>query len=134
MLNLVPLTGPWRIVTDRYVQPRLVRPTLQLHLPEPKARATTAPTLSTNQDPPRLGIKGVAHLTPPTANTRDGETRRVLGTAHGHPSLIAPLIVDPTRHRLGNVRVGEIMHVHLNRLPSRLPFLPGIPGVSDQFL
>src|ERR1700730_18114315 len=57
-----------------------------------------------------------------------------MGTAHGHPPLIAPLIVDTTRHRLGNVRVGEIMHVHLNGLPLRLPFLPGIPVVSDQFL
>src|SRR3954467_15339741 len=134
MLDLVPLTGPWRIVTDRYVQPRLVRPTLQLHLPEPKAIAITAPAIRTNQDPLRLGIKGVAHLTPPTANTLHGKTRRVMGTAHGHPPLIALLIVDTTRHRLGNLRVGEIMHVHLNRLPCRLPFLPGIPVASDQFL
>src|SRR5258708_8658352 len=57
-----------------------------------------------------------------------------MGTADGHPPLIALLIIDTTRHRLGNVRVGEIMHIHLNGLPFRLPFLPGIPVVSDQFL
>src|SRR6266481_4921519 len=134
MLNLVPLTGSWRIVTDRYVQPRLVRPTLQFHLPQPQAIAITAPAISTNQDPFRLRIKRVAHLSPPTANTLYSKTRGVMGTAHGHPPLIALRIVDTTRDRLGNGRVGEIMHVHLNRLPFRLPFLPGIPVVSDQFL
>ena len=36
MLDLVPLTGSWRIVTYRYVQPRLVRPTLQLHVVRPE--------------------------------------------------------------------------------------------------
>ena len=54
--------------------------------------------------------------------------------AHGHPPQVEFRIVDTTRHRLGNVRVGEIMHIDLNRLPFRLPFLPGIPVVSDQFL
>ena len=134
MLDLVPLAGARRIMTDRDVQPRLVRPTLQLHLPEPQTIAIAAPAISTDQDPSRLSIEGVAHLAPPTANTLHGETRRVVGTAHGHPPLIAPLIVDPTRHRLGDVRVGEIVPVHLDGLPFRLPFLPGIPVVPDQFL
>src|SRR5271157_4901769 len=74
MLNLVPLTGSWRIMTNRYVQPRLIRPMLQFHLPHPKAVAITATAISTNQ------------------------------------------------------------HIHLNRLPFRLPFLPGFLVVSDQFL
>src|SRR5277367_2091342 len=134
MLDLVPLTGSWRIMTNRYVQPCLIRPTLQFHLPQPKAVAITASAISTNQDLLRLGIKGVAHLLPPTANALHGETRRVMGTAHSHPPLIVPLIVDATRDRLRSVRVGEIMHVHLDRLSFRLPFLPGIPVVSDNFL
>src|SRR5580693_7538658 len=121
-------------MTYRYVQPRLIRPTLQFHLPQPKTIAITAPAISTNQDPVRLAIKGVAHLCPPTTNTLHGKTRRVMGTAHGHPPFIALRVVDTTRHRLGDVRVGEIMHVHLDRLPFGLPFLPGIPVVSDQFL
>src|SRR5271157_4664721 len=95
MLDLVPLAGPWGIMTDCHIQARLVRPTLHaLH----------------------------------------GKTRRVMGTAYGHPPFIVLLIVDTTRYGLGSVRVGEITHVHLNRLPCRLPFLPGIPVVSDQFL
>ena len=74
---------PRRIMTNRYVQLRLIRPTLQFHLPQPKAVAITAPAISTNQHPLRLGIKGVAHLSPPTANALHGETRRVMGTAYG---------------------------------------------------
>src|ERR1700733_7475314 len=123
MLNLVPLTGSGRIITTRSVQPRLIRPTLQFQLPKPKAVAITAPAISTNQHLLRLGIKGVTHFSPPTTNALHAKTRRVMGTAHGHPPLIVPLIVDTTRYRLGSVRVGEIMHVHPNRLPFRLPFL-----------
>src|SRR3954469_12577347 len=134
MFNLVPLTGARRIMTNRYVQPRLIRPTLQFQLPQPNAVAITAPALSTNQHPLRLGIEGMAHFAPPTANALHGKTRRIMGAAHGHPPLIVLLIVDTTRYRLGHVRVGEIMHIHLNRLALRLPFLPGIPVVSDQFL
>src|ERR1022692_2032638 len=99
MLNLVPLTGARWIMTNCYVQPCLVRPTLQFDLPEPKAVPITAPAIRTNQDPLRVGIKGVAHLSPPTANTLHGKTRRVVGTAHGHPPLVLLLIVDTTRYR-----------------------------------
>src|SRR5580658_524337 len=134
MLNLVPLTCSWRIMTNRYVQSRLIRPPLQFQFPQPKAVAITAPAISTNQHLLHLGIKGMAHFSPPTTNTLHGKTRRVMGTAHGHPPQIVLLIVDTTRDRLGSVRVEEIMHVHLNRLAFRLPFLPGIPVVSDQFL
>ena len=134
MLDFVPLAGPRGIMTDRHVQARLVRPTLQFHLPQPKAIAIAAPTVGTNQHTLCPSIKRVTHLSPPTTNALHGKTRRVMGTTHGHPPLIVLLIVHTTRYRLGSVRVGEIMHVHLNRLPFRLPFLPGIPVVSDQFL
>src|SRR5580704_9176673 len=112
MLDLIPLTGPRGIMTNRYVQPRLIRPTLQFHLPQPKAVAIAATAISTNQHPLRLGIKRLPHFSPPTTNALHGETRCVMGTAHGHPPLIVPLIVDTTRYRLWNVRIGEIMHVH----------------------
>src|SRR5665647_674521 len=134
MLNLIPLTGARLIMTNRYVQPRLIRPPLQFEFPQPKAITITTPAISTNQHPLRLGIKRVAHLSPPTANTLHGKTRRVMRTAHGHAPFIVLLVVDTTRDRLGYFRVGEIMHVHLNRMPFWLPFLPGIPVVSHLFL
>src|SRR5271157_4864447 len=89
MLDLVPLAGPRGIMTDRHVQARLVCPTLQFHLPQPKAIAITAPAVSTNQHTLCPSIKGVAHLSPPTTNALHGKTRRVMGTAHGHPPLIS---------------------------------------------
>src|SRR5271165_1044908 len=136
MLNLVPLTGSWRIMTNRYVQPRLIRPMLQFHLPQPKAVAITATAISTNQHFLRLGIKGVTHFSPPTTNALHGKTRRVMGTAHGHPPLIAepgsgtgpillsqasfllahiansgPVPLRPTAHRVPRDPVGEILIV-----------------------
>src|SRR5271165_5925898 len=99
MLNLVPLAGARRIMTNRYVQPGLIRPTLQFHFPQSKAVAIAAPAVGTNQHPLRLGIERMAHLSPPTANALHGKTRRVMGTAHGHPPLIVPHVVDTTRYR-----------------------------------
>src|SRR5436309_2114252 len=64
-------------------------------------QALTAPAISTNQHPLRLGIEGMAHFSPPTANALHGKTRRIMGAAHGHPPLIVLLIVDTTRYRLG---------------------------------
>src|SRR5512135_289856 len=45
MLDLVPLAGPWGIMTNGYLQSRLVGPPLQLHLPEPKAIPIAAPAI-----------------------------------------------------------------------------------------
>ena len=133
MLNLVPLAGPRWIMTNGYIQSRLIGPPLQLHFPEPKAIAIAAPAVGTNQDPLRLGIEWAPHLSPPTANALHGKTGCVMRTTHGHPPQVVLLIVDPTRHGLGNVRIGEIMDIDRHRLSFRLPFLPGICVVSDQF-
>src|SRR5208283_4726995 len=115
MLDLVPLAGPWRIMTDCHVQSRLIRPTLKFQLPQPKAITITAAAVGTNQHTLCPSIKGVTHLSPPTTNALHCETRCVMRAAHGHPTHIMLLVVDATRHRFGGVRVGEIMHVHPNR-------------------
>ena len=74
------------------------------------------------------------HLSPPAANAFHGKTGRVMRAAYGHPPQVKFRIVDTMGNRLGDVWVGEIMHIDLDRLAFRLPFLPGIPVVSDQFL
>ena len=74
------------------------------------------------------------HLSPPAANALHGKTGRVMRAAYGHPPQVEFRIVDTSGNRLGDVRVGEIMHIDLDRLAFRLPFLPGIPVVSDEFL
>ena len=74
------------------------------------------------------------HLSPPAANAFHGKTGRVMRAAYGHPPQVEFRIVDTTGNRLGDFRVGEIMHIDLDRLAFRLPFLPGFPVVSHQFL
>ena len=54
--------------------------------------------------------------------------------AYGHPPQVEFRIVDTTGNRLGDFRVGEIMHIDLDRFAFRLPFLPGFPVVSHQFV
>jgi len=74
------------------------------------------------------------HLSPPTADALHGKTGRIMRTAHGHPPQVEARIVDTAGYRLGEVRVGEVVHIDLDGLAFRLPFLPGILVVPDQFL
>ena len=134
MLNLIPLARPRRVMTDGDIQSRLVGPPLQLHLPEPKTVAIAAPAIGANQDRFRPRIERGSHLAPPPANALHRKTGGVMRTTHGHPPQVVLEIVDPTRHRLGDVWIGEVMHIDRHRLSLRLPFLPGICVVSDQFL
>ena len=47
----------------------------------------------------------------------------------GHPHQVEFRIVDTMGYRLGNVRVGKIRHLDLDRFSSfNPPFLPAIPG------
>src|SRR5208283_4699679 len=103
-------------------------------LPKPNAIPVAASAIGTNQHSLCLRIQGMPHLSPPAANALHGKTGRVMRAAYGHPPQVEFRIVDTTRNRLGDVRVGEIMHIDLDRLAFRLPFLPGFPVVSDQFL
>src|SRR5208337_2378519 len=134
MLDLVPFAGSRGIMTDRDIQPRLVGPPLQLHLPQANAVAIAAPAIRTHQYLLRLGIQGLPHLAPPAANALHRKARRVMRAAHRDPPQVVLGIIDTTRDRLGNVRIGKVMHLDLLRLPFRLPFLPGIGVVSDLFL
>src|ERR1700682_914483 len=83
MRNLVPLAGPRWIMTNGYIQSRLLGPPLQLHFPEPKAIAIAAPAVGTNQDPLRLGVEWAPHLSPPTAKALHGKTGCVMRTTPG---------------------------------------------------
>src|SRR6059058_5884984 len=122
MLNLVPLARPRGVMTDGDIQSRLVGPPLQLHLPEPKTIPVAAPAIGANQDRFRPGIERGSHLAPPPANALHGKAGGVMRTAHGHPSQVVLEIVDPTRYRLGDVRIGEVMHIDRHRSSLRLPF------------
>src|SRR5271155_4226688 len=103
MLDLVPFAGSRRIMTDRDIQPRLVGPPLQLHLPQANAVAIAAPASRTHQYLLRLGIQGLPHLSPPAANALHCKARRVMRAAHRDPPQVVLGIIDATRDRLGNV-------------------------------
>ena len=67
------------------------------------------------------------HLSPPAANAFHGKTGRVMRAAYGHPPQVEFRIVDTTGNRLGDIRVGEIMHIDLDRLAFRLHSCPDFP-------
>src|ERR1700678_2367868 len=134
MLNLVPFAGYRWIMTNRHIKSRLIRPAEQFHLPESIAISIAAAAIGTNQDLFCLGIECVSHLSPPTTNAFHRKTSRVVRATHRHPPQVMFQIVDATRDRLGDIGIGKIMHINFYRFACRLPFLPRISVVSDQFL
>src|ERR1700730_5480749 len=134
MLDLIPFAGARWIMANSLLQSRLIGPPLQFHLPESNAIPTTAPAIGTNQHLLSLRIECLAHLAPPTANAFHGKTGRVMRTAYRHPPQVVLQVVNSTRDRLGHVRIREIMDIDLLGFSGRLPFLPGIGVVSDEFL
>jgi len=52
--------------------------------------------------------------------------------ADRHPRLAGADVIDTEGDRLGDLGIGEVVHIDLHRLAFRLPFLPAVPEVSDR--
>src|SRR5512135_298206 len=64
MLDLVPLARPWRQVTHRDLQARLIRQPLQSHLPKVHPRTVAPSTIGGDQQPLGSGVVRLAHRVP----------------------------------------------------------------------
>src|SRR5579864_8884540 len=68
MLDLVPLAGARRKVTDRNLDPNLIGEALQLAFPQPQTRTVAATSVRSNEQSLRVGIANAADLIPPAAD------------------------------------------------------------------
>src|SRR5271166_1109360 len=94
MLDLIPLAGTGREMTDDDPQTRFVGQFLQLEFPEPQAGTVAAPRIGRNQQAFRLRIGGLPHGAPPSPDGLDGELRGVVIHAHANPATIAAQIIN----------------------------------------
>src|SRR5512142_2134659 len=134
VLDLVPLARARREVADGDLQARLVGEALEFHLPEPDPIPIAPPTVSTDQQPLRLGVQLLPHAEPPLADALDGEAGRVVINADVDPPPGPAHVVDPVGDRLADAGIGEVMDVALLRIALRLPFPAAVGVLPDQFL
>lgn len=78
VLNLVPLAGARRKVTDMDRQPQLGRQVLQCQLPKAAAAAVAAAPIGGDQQFLRAAIAGSAHLAPPPTDGLYSKARGVV--------------------------------------------------------
>lgn len=94
MLDLVPLAGAGRKVTDRDRQSGLNRQLLQLPFPQAQAVTVTASGVSGDEQIGGARVKPVPLLTPPASDGGYRETRRVVIGAHVDEATVLPQIVN----------------------------------------
>src|SRR5450755_3022871 len=94
MLDLVPLAGAGRKVTDRQRQLDVVSQLLQGNFPQTSARAVAPAAIRGNQQ--LLGTRKPRrpHFFPPAPNAGRREIGRVVIDPHIHPALVVRDIVD----------------------------------------
>src|SRR5436309_2929582 len=132
VLDLVPLAGPGRKVTDGDRHTRAVGQPLQFPFPQPHAGSITAAGVRRDEQRARAPIAGPAHLAPPSSDRLGREGRRVVINAHTDPPRVAREIVDPIGNRLAALRDEEVMDPHRLGLARRPPLSSRVLEVADQ--
>src|SRR5207245_2075888 len=134
MLDLVPLTGPGREVTDGDRHARAGGQPLQFPLPSPHARAIAAAGVRGDEQRARASIPRAAHLLPPSPDRSHREGRRVVVNADTDPPGVAGKIVDPVGDSLAALRNQEVVDANRHGLAGRSPLASRVLEVADQFL
>ena len=134
MLDLVPLAGTRREMTNRNRPVQLVNQPLQSYLPQPAATTVTATAICRNQEFMGWLVTQASHLLPPAADALDGEFRGIMIKANTHPPLIGVQIIDAIGNCLPQLFVDKIMDTHRFWLLLRLPFATSIVEIAHQFL
>src|SRR5271165_170504 len=75
VFDLIPFAGGRRQMTDSNGQASLRRQLLQLHLPQPVARAIGTACISHNQEFLTHGIELLSYVLPPASDTLHGKLR-----------------------------------------------------------
>ena len=104
VLDLVPLAGAGRQMTDGDGHAEFVGQRLQFALPQPHASAIAAATISSDQQAAGFGITRPPHGLPPAPDGVDREARGVVVDADTDPAGIAGDVVDAIRHGAAEFR------------------------------
>lgn len=117
MLDLIPLTGPWRKVPHVDRDTDLIGELLEFHLPQPIAAGIAPSAIGRDEDRMRLGIRHLAHMPPPASDGFDRKLGGVVIDPHTDPALIMRRIVHPIGTNLPQLLVRKIVCLDAFRLP-----------------
>ncbi len=134
VLDLVPLAGAGRKVTDVQGNVQFVGQSLQGFLPQPITAAVAATSVRRDQQFAGPREPGRAHFVPPAVDARACELSSVVIDPDAHPSFIGGQVVDSVRNRLAQLWVGKVVDVHGFGLALGLPFFARILEFSHQLL
>src|SRR5208282_3655954 len=134
VLDLVPLRGSWRVVTDRHLEARLLRELGELELPQPDAMSVGSPGIGGDEQLCGLWEAGPAHGVPPAPDRFDGEAGGVGRVADRHPSLVVGEVVDPVGDGPAELFVDEVMGLHPRRFADRVVLPAAVGELAHQLL
>jgi hypothetical protein len=133
MLDLIPLAGSRREMTDFHDHPRLVGELLEFEFPESGTGTVAATAICRDEQSPRVLIALPAQPIPPAADRFHGELGRIVGDSHGNASFVVVQIIDPVRNRLSQFRIRKIVNMDFHGLSFAAVRFTGILQFSQHF-
>src|SRR5450432_688024 len=134
VLDLVPLAGAGREVTDVDREGEFVGEPLKFGLPHTRSVAVATTSISGDEDLACIGVTFLADLLPPRVDRGDGEYRRVVIDAHADEAVVGGEIVHAVRDRFADGVAGKVVDIYQFRLALRLPLAAPVLEVADQLL
>jgi hypothetical protein len=115
VLDLVPVAGARREVTDLDREPGVVGKALQLGLPQAKAVSVRAAAVGGDRQRGALRVALLTKMLPPVLDRGGRELGGVAVDADVDPALVAGEIEDPVGDRVSQLLVREVVRAHLDR-------------------
>ncbi len=134
MLDLVPLAGPWQVMTHRDAQAVVVGQPLQEVLPGAVAVPVAAATIGADQQLARLRVVPSPIQPPPAPNTLNCKLGGVMADAHIDEPLVPSHVVGAIEDRRARGQARIVVNVYLLRLSLGTPRPPRILKGSDKLL
>jgi hypothetical protein len=128
VLDLVPLAGTRRQMTDRNPQAGFVGRLLQFHFPKAPACPVAPARIRCNQQSSGPRIGRLPQRVPPAPDALHRERR-----AHANPARVAGDSIDPVGIGSPQFRNDEVVNAHLLRVALGAQFPPMILEISHQF-
>jgi len=133
MLYLVPFARARREVTDADREASLIGQALQFPFPQPGTRTVATTSISGNQQPHRLGVAGMTHLSPPAPNALRRELGGIMIRPYIYPTGTLRQVIDAIGRNASQLGFHEVMDLDGNRLALALPFPPLVRKLAHQF-
>jgi hypothetical protein len=113
MLDLVPLAGSRRVVTDGDWYLDLIRYLLQVELPGAQPVPVAATSIGTDEQSSRRWIALSAVQFPPSPDAFHRKLRRIVGDAHIHHSPILSGVIPESGVKIGISDLNRLQSVNL---------------------